>query len=113
MFVGVLWWDLSQARQDVDAAEKRGADPGIIATLRITLDQCERDGDDDSAQAVGTYAARLGPAGAYSVQTGADVVVQSGLNAAETVKAATTSGFHTVSVLLLVAVAVLAVRELG
>ena len=109
-YTGVLWWDLRVARGEVDAAEARGADRGIIANLRATLDQCERDRDDDSARAVGTYAARLGAAGAYTVETPADVVVQEGLDAAKTVKSAAAQT-ESVAFVALVLLAIIALRR--
>lgn len=110
MFLGVLWWDVREARQEVDAAEARGADAGIVANLRAALDQCERDGDVDSAQAIGSYAARLGQGGAYTVKTPTDVVVEESVDAARTVKAAA-MGAELVAVAALAVLVVLAVRR--
>lgn len=110
MFLGILWWDLREARQEVDAAEARGARAGVVANLRAALDQCERDGDVASAQAIARYAARLSAEGPYTVDTPADVVVKEGLAAAETVKSAA-MGTELVAVAVLAVLVVLAVRR--
>lgn len=109
MFLGILWWDLRVARDEVDAAEARGVSPGIIANLRATLDQCERDNDDASAQDVARYAARLGPGGSNTVETPADVVVSGALDTARAVKSAA-EGTELVAVAVLVVVVLVALR---
>ena len=110
MLTGILWLDVMDASAEIDGAEKRGAAPGLVANLRETLKQAEADGDDDSVWAVSQYAARLTGAGAYTETTPADVVVDAGLNAAETVKTAA-AGTETLLVLGLLVVAALALRD--
>lgn len=104
MLTGLLWLDVLDATAEIDAAEARGVDPGVIRNLRDALAQAERDGDDDSVWAISQAAARWGPAGSQTVQTPTDVVVGGAVDVAR--KAETASATLTLLVVgLLVLVA--------
>lgn len=101
MFLAYSLWD---ARTEIDGAEARGADAGVIRQLRDTLAQCEADGDAATADAIARYAARLGPAGPYTRDTAADVAVGAGLEVARAAQWTTSA----VALLVVAAVVVVA-----
>ena len=70
------WWDQAtkltggiydRARAEVRAAAERGAPASQVTEWNATLDQCEKDGDTDSAEGVAQYAREYAATGAFTV----------------------------------------------
>ena len=109
MLVGIMFIDEKDARSEIEAARERGVDAHLLELLTRTLDQAVADDDDESVQAISQYVARLGPGGAYTVDTPADVVVEKGLAAARSVESAAAYTEVAIAAVLLLA-AVVALR---